>query len=217
MDLSKSTAFKHLHTLTDLGYLVQENDGYYLSNRFLGLGNRAQNRIPINEVRDIVRGLSETTGHATNFITEENGQGVYALWIGPEEGTVRGVTEGDVAPLHATAGGKAILSCYSSKEWTKLLSNGELKAYTDKTITDRQELGRALRQIRDHRVAYDREEFIEGVQCVASPITDGDGKPIGAVGVSGRVHYMSGKWLEEDVAGLVTSAAKTIEKRLLSP
>jgi DNA-binding IclR family transcriptional regulator len=38
VNLSKSAVHKHVQTQIDIGYLVRENDAYYLSNRFLGLG-----------------------------------------------------------------------------------------------------------------------------------------------------------------------------------
>jgi DNA-binding IclR family transcriptional regulator len=53
-----------------------------------------------------------------------------------------------------------------------------------------------------------------GLPAVAAALTDSEGRPIGAIGVSGPVESMSGKRLEEDVAGLVVSKAKAIEVRL---
>lgn len=216
VDLSKSAVYKHVRTLTRLGYLVREGDEYYLSNRFLGLGARARERLPLATVREVVADLAATAGHVSNFVARENDRGVYALCVDPSEGTTDAVAEGDVAPLHATAGGKAILACAPGPRRDRLLDGVDLSAHTEKTITDRGELERELRAVRDRRVAFDREEYVDGVQCVASPVVNGDGDPVGAVSVSGDVRHMSGKRLEEDVAGLVTSAAKSVENELLS-
>ncbi|WP_226021872.1 IclR family transcriptional regulator [Halomicrobium salinisoli] len=216
LDLSKGAVHKHLRTLADLGYLVREDDGYYLGNRFLSLGVRARKRLPLEAVRPVVRDLTDTTGHVANFIAHENDRGVYTLRIEPTEDAATGIVEGDVAPLHATAGGKAILAFLPDEERSDVLDGSGLAAYTDKTITDRRELERELRSVRDRRVAFDREEFREGYQCVASPVIGRDGDPVGAVSVTGSDYHMSGKRLEEDVTGLVTSAAKSIENDLLS-
>jgi DNA-binding IclR family transcriptional regulator len=118
--------------------------------------------------------------------------------------------------LHATAGGKAILAFFSKEKRTDILDSVGLHAHTKKTITDRQELERELSSVRDQRIAFDREEFISGYQCVASPVIDQNGKSIGAVSVTGNIQHMSGKHLEEDVTGLVISAAKSFENKLLS-
>lgn len=213
--LSKSGVYKHVQTLTRLGYLVREGDEYYLSNRFLSLGRRARGRLPLETIRGVTSNLAATAGHTSSFIVHENERGVYALRIGTDEEN-DGIAEGDVAPLHATAGGKAILASLSADERATILDGTGLVAYTDKTIVDGQELEDELRSVRDQRIAFDREEFLEGHQCVASPVVGGDGRPVGAVSVAGNVHHMSGKRLEEDVTGLVTSAAKAIENELLS-
>ncbi|MFC6864028.1 IclR family transcriptional regulator [Halomicroarcula sp. GCM10025817] len=216
VDLSKSAVHKHVQTLTDLGYLVREGHAYYLSNRFLSLGVRARERLPLEPAQDVVTDLAETTGHVSSFIAHENDSGVYALRVEPAGTAASDVTEGDVAPLHATAGGKAILAFLPAEKRAGVLQSVGLPAHTDKTITDREELERELRSVRDQRVAFDREEYISGHQCVASPVVGADGEPIAAVSVTGNIYHMSGKRLEEDVAGLVTSAAKSIENRLLS-
>lgn len=216
VDISKSAVYKHVQTLTRLGYLYREGDGYHLSNKFLGLGSRAGDRLPLNTARSVVVNLAEATGHTSNFIAHENDRGVYVLRIDPNDNAETDIAEGDVAPLHASAGGKAILAFLPTDERTTILEESGLPEYTGKTITDRRELERELRSIRDQRVAFDREEYIEGHQCVASPVIGNEGEPVGAVSVSGDVSQMSGKRLEEDVTGLVTSAANSIETNLLS-
>ena len=213
---SKSAVYKHVQTLTRLGYLVQNGDDYYLSLRFLGLGTRAGDRLPLDVARPVVADLSETTGHATNFIVHENDHGVYALCSESGDGSAPRFLEGDVAPLHATAGGKAILSFLPADERDAIYRSTGLPAHTERTITDPAELNDELRSIRDHRIAFDRQEYHEEYQCVASPIVGTDGRAVGAVSVTGNSDQMSGKHLEEDVTGLVVSASKSIERDLLS-
>ena len=213
--ISKSAVYKHVQTLQRLGYLVREGDDYYLSNRFLSLGRGARDRLPLDDIRDVISDLAATTEHTSSFIVHESDRGVYALRISPTNAD-DGIAEGDVAPLHATAGGKAILAFLTDDEREAIIDSTGLAPQTDKTITDRDALEPELRSVRDQRIAFDREEFLDGHQCVASPVIGGDGEPVGAVSVTGNIHHMSGKRLEEDVTGLVTSAAKSIENALLS-
>jgi len=214
--LSKSAVYKHLQTLVSMNYLVRENDGYYLSNQFLSLGIRARERFPLDTAKRVVGDLADTTGHITNFVVHENAQGVYALRVKPAEFASDSVTEGDAVPLHATAGGKAILAFFSAEKRAEILDESDLQEYTEKTITDRNTLEQELQSVRDRRVAFDREEYLDGHQCVASPVVNSDGEPVAAVSVTGNIEQMSGKRLEVDVTGLVASAAKSIQKDLLS-
>lgn len=215
-DLSKSAVYKHLQTLTELGYLVREDDGYYLSNRFLSLGTHARERLPLENARGVVEDLAEATGHTSSFIARENDRGVYALRIQHDGAGDDRIKEGDFAPLHATAGGKAILAFLDTTSRDEVIEEANLREFTRKTITDYYELERELRSVRDRRVAFDREEYIQNHQCVASPVLNQQGDPVGAVSVTGNIQRMSGKRLEEDVTGLVTSAAKSIENNILS-
>lgn len=216
LDLSKGAVHKHVHTLTELGYLVREENGYYLSIRFLGLGVRARDRLPLDTARKVVEDLAETTGHTTSFVLHENHQGVYVFRVTPPDAESGFIVEGDVAPLHATAGGKAILALFSTEQRAEIIDTVGLSRYTDKTITDPQELKHELRSIRDQRVAFDREELETGLQCVAAPVVAESQTPVAAVSVSGDIHHLSGTRLEVDITGLVTSAAKSIEKELIS-
>jgi DNA-binding IclR family transcriptional regulator len=214
--LAKSAVYKHLRTLTRMGYLVHEDDTYYLSSQFLRLGQSARDRLPLATARDAVENLAETTDHVVNFVIHENDRGVFALCVEPDGVPEIDISQGEVAPLNATGGGKAILAFLPESERADILDNARLEAYTDKTITDPLELKRELQSIQDRRVAFDREEYMNGHQCVASPVIGADDRPVGAISVTGRTQHMSGKYLEEDVTGLVTSAAKSIENRLLS-
>jgi len=216
VDLSKSAVHKHVSTLVEINYLVREGNEYYLSNRFLSLGNRARERLPLNVAAKLVNDLAETTGHTTMYMVPENDRGVYTFCSSPHGETPDDISEGEVVPLHATAGGKAILSFYSKDRQDSIIQSTGLTQYTDKTITDERKLKRELQSIRDQRVAYDREEYLNGQQCVASPVIKSNGEPVAAVSVTGSTQRMSGKHLEVEVAGLVASAAKSVGNELLS-
>ncbi|MFB6150850.1 MAG: IclR family transcriptional regulator [Haloarculaceae archaeon] len=216
VDRSKSTVHKHLQTLVGMGYLTREGNGYYFSRKFRDLGDPDGSPLLAEEARTVVEDLADSTGQVANFMAREGDHGVYRVRICPRERDGTDISVGDRAPLHATAAGKAILAYLSADERDAVLAETGLPAYTDKTITDRDRLERELQSIRDRGVSFDRREFIADQQCVASPVRDGSGDPVGSVSVSGHVDRLSGKRLEEDVTGLVTSAAKSVERDLLS-
>ena len=209
MGVAKSGVHKHLQTLVHLGYLYQDDNGYHLSNQFRTLCSSAAKQLPVETARQVVDDLAETTGHASNFIAHEHDRGVYVVCRAPDR-EKEFHSAGEIAPLHASAGGKAILAFLSSHNREAILDQYKFTEYTPKTITEQGELEKQLQSIRDRQVAFDRQERRENHQCVASPVLGGDGDPIGAVSVTGDISQMSGKRLEEDVVGLVTSAAQSI-------
>jgi DNA-binding IclR family transcriptional regulator len=65
-----------------------------------------------------------------------------------------------------------------------LFDNIELKPFTPATITELPVLQRELAAIRERDFAFDREEIVPGLTCVAAPIRNEEGKAIAAMSVS---------------------------------
>lgn len=106
LDLAKSAVYKHLMTLTRLGYLVKEDTTYYLSLTFQGFGTRARERYPIYIAEPAIDNLAGTTGNVVNFMIYENGQGIYAYQARAPTAAEPPIPEYTHVPLHATAGGR---------------------------------------------------------------------------------------------------------------
>ncbi len=214
---SKGSVHKHLTTLRSLGYVVKTDRRYSLGYRFLGLGCRMRGRSALFRVaRPAIDNLADTSGAIVNLIVPEQGYGIY-LYRAGDSTAVQGYLPslGERIYLHATAGGKAILSQLPREAVETIIETTGLPKLTAKTTTEPEELFTMLRSVRDRELAFERGEHLPSVQCVAAPITTEEG-PIGAVSVSGSIDTMSGKKLEEDLAGLVISTANEIELQLFS-
>jgi DNA-binding IclR family transcriptional regulator len=84
-------------------------------------------------------------------------------------------------PLHATGIGKVLLAYGSSELQDAALS--ALERYTDRTITDAEELSRQLREIPRNGYAITYAELHDGAISVAVPVRGKAGKVIAALGV----------------------------------
>lgn len=114
---------------------------------------------------------------------------------------------GDRVPIHAAAGGKAILA-FSPAERRKTLLNGKLHRFTDKTITSRRALNHSLNEIRHEGVAFDHDEIDEGTSAASAPILNYEGLPVGAVVVAGPSQRISKKTGSRMISELKHSADK---------
>jgi DNA-binding IclR family transcriptional regulator len=85
-------------------------------------------------------------------------------------------------PAHCTAVGKVLLA-YDPATVEKITS-GRLTALTAHSITDSNELARALDRVRREGVATEREESRPGLGCVAAPVFGRNRLPIAALSVS---------------------------------
>jgi DNA-binding IclR family transcriptional regulator len=213
LDRSKSGVHKHLVTLRRLGYVYRDGDDYRASLQFLDVGSRIRQQLRLARAAsgDLVR-LGELAGETAVLVAAEADRAVQVSLAG-DAGELP-LREGATAPLHASAGGKAILAGRDPEARRRILA-GDLPARTSRTITDPDELTRELRSVRDRGLAFDRGEQFSGVRGVGAPIHDASGDPVGAVAVLGPASRMGGKRLEEDVTGLVVSTANAIEVALL--
>lgn len=216
LDVSKSAAYKHLSTLEELGYVIGEAGRYRLGLGLLSIGYEARESLRLYRLAaSTADELAGTTGEIAALMTREQGRGVYAYRASAGREPPAWLQAGERVPLHATAGGKAILAHLPNERREAILDRHGLAALTDRTQTGREALSRELASVRDRGLAFNRGEHQTDWQCVAAPVL-ADGDVLGAISVSGPTRRMSGKTLEEDVAGLVVSASNAIERSQLS-
>jgi IclR family KDG regulon transcriptional repressor len=108
-------------------------------------------------------------------------------------------------PVLAGAGIKAMLSQLSNEEIDEILARSELKKHTPHSIIDKAIYKEEILEVRKQSVAYDREEYIEGMVALAIPIKV-NGKDlqaaIWAVGLTHQVPEESISELTEFLIGI---------------
>jgi DNA-binding IclR family transcriptional regulator len=121
---------------------------------------------------------------------------------------------GDPVPIHAAAGGKAILA-FLPEERRKTLLQGKLQRFTPNTITGAAELEKELRRIRKSGVAYDREELDEGTGAVSCPIFDHEGRSVASIVVAGP-HQRIQQICDDRIVPALKEAAARISASLFA-
>ena len=208
---SKGTVHGHLTTLMENEYIIKEGDVYRLSLRYLELGESVKQRLGIYEVvTDELDDLAEDCGELCQFATEEHGRAVYLYKAEGEKAVQTASSVGKREYLHCISLGKAILAYLPRGRVDEIVDTHGLPEFTDQTITTRAELYEELETIRDRGYAFDNEEKIEGLRCVAAPVKDDDGV-LGAVSVSGPSSRMKGERFREDLPDKVLRSANVIE------
>lgn len=210
--VSKATVHNHLATLEALGVVRAENGRYRLGLKLLDVGMAIRDGMEVPTVaRPEVTALAESSGESAAVLVREDREAVYADVRDPDRNDRR-VRLGSRVPLHATAGGKVLLA-YESPDAVDAYCADGLTRHTGRTVTDPADLRAELRSVADRGVAYDRGEYFEGMRGVAAPVR-GESGVVASVSVLGPGERLSGKRLEEDLPGLVLSAAKSVELEL---
>ena len=216
LNISKASVHNHLTTLERLGVVVSDAGRYRLGLRFLDIGMGVRDGMVLHRVaRPEVDGLAQSTGESTALVVPEHNEAVYAA-VEASSRNDRRIRLGSRVPLHATAAGKVVLAYRSRQAVEEYVETAGLDPETDRTISSRSELHAELRSVTDRGLAFDRGELFDGMRSVAAPIRRGDDTDAlaGALTVLGPPERLSGKRLEEELPGMVLSAAKRVELEL---
>jgi DNA-binding IclR family transcriptional regulator len=212
VDRSKGTVHSHLTTLVQNHYLTKEDDEYQLSLRYLDLGETVKSRLGSYDViRDELDDLAAESGELAQFATEEHGHAVYLYKAHGENAVESASSIGKREYLHCISLGKAMLAYLPQERAEEIIDQNGLPRYTAQTITTHDALFEELAQIRDRGYAFDNEEKIEGLKCVAAPVIGPDDRVLGALSVSGPSSRMTGERFTEELPGMVSRSANVIE------
>jgi DNA-binding IclR family transcriptional regulator len=209
--IAKSTAYDHLQTLTEMEFLIKDDNTYYVGLKFLDYGYYAKTQLhDINSLRPTLQQIAEETGELVWFGVEEHGQAV-ALEMAAGDQAVRTVDRhGFRSHLHVHATGKAILAALPDERAEAIIDRRGLPAATPQTITDRAVLSAELNEIRDRGYAIATDEAVRGLSSIASAV-EPNGNVLGAVTVVGPTHRFGNTRLREDLPDIVLGAANALQ------
>lgn len=175
-----------LSTLERFGYLERDSEKRFrLGLKLLERGHAllANTGLP-ERAKPVLRDLARRLTVNAHLAVLHRGQVVY---LDREEGSPNVVfpsVVGRLVPAHCTALGKVLLAHLEQDERRELLADHPLERRTRRTITSLRRLERDLADVRARGYAVDRQEFQEGVVCVAAPVRDHTGKVVAATSVS---------------------------------
>jgi DNA-binding IclR family transcriptional regulator len=211
LDYAKSTLHRHLTTLEQRGYVVKDG-GYYVSLRFLELGQQARTRhhaYPL--AHEKVNELAAETDERAQFIVEEHGKAVYVHRAFGEHAVRTDPGIGKRIPLHATSAGKSILAMMPPAKSSRIIEQTSFEKITSETITDADDLYAELKRIQERGYAFNREENLNGLHAVGAPILGPNEDVIGALSVSGPSHRLVGERVENELPSLLLGTTNELE------
>lgn len=159
--------------------------------------------------RPHMRTLMEASGETVNLAIEDQGAAVYLSQVECREMMRTFARLGARVPMHCSGVGKALLSALGEAALVRHIERHGLPRMTTRTLTDRQSLSADLAAARLRGYAIDDEEHAVGLRCVAAPIFNEHGDPVGAVSLSGPMARITDTRMSL-LGGLVGQAAGRI-------
>lgn len=184
-DLHRSTMFRELKALEEVGFARRRPDGTYtLGMKFVTLGQDVLGNIDVRDAAaEPARRLHRVTGNTVHVAALEGQDIIYVDKVEDDSGVRMYSRVGAPVRIHCSAVGKVILAALRGPEREALFSRISWEKYTDTTITDRGGLEQELEQISAQGWAVDDGEFEDFVNCLAVPITSSAGV-VGALSVT---------------------------------
>jgi IclR family KDG regulon transcriptional repressor len=172
LDLNKSTVYNTVHTLRDLKVLENHPDGKFVfGTRFYILGNMAGKRSDlIQTAHPYLETINEKTKLSAFLGLRSDCRAMLIDKVDSAYGLKVSSEVGRQMPILAGAGIKAMLSQLPDQEIDEVLARTDLKHYTPNSITDKAAYKAEILQVRRQGIAYDREEYIEGMVAFGVPI-----------------------------------------------
>ncbi len=183
--LPQSTTSALLASLTTHAFLRQKNGRYYLGLIFYELGNKAIQDFDFRELaEESLVFLRDQTRLACHLGVLDGSTGIY---LAKKKARMR---------LSFAAGRKTtfpaqFLPWESVVGWLPedhidaLLPTEHLPAFTARTITTRKALKAELEVVRLQGWAFDNQEDVDDVTCIAAPVFNSDQAVVAAISISG--------------------------------
>ncbi|MFK7993383.1 MAG: IclR family transcriptional regulator [Granulosicoccus sp.] len=181
----KATTYRYLCALEESGLLEQDPDtrAYRMGPALLRFAHVREVTVPRRAgVRLVLPRVAEATGELAHASILQRNTLVTLTDHASTRYSARVVLDEPVLPLHATGSGLAVLAFGDSCLLKAALKN--LKRYTDKTPTRREELEATLQIVRDTGFAIVDQSFEDGVLGVGVPLFDSSNKVAGSVAVA---------------------------------
>jgi DNA-binding IclR family transcriptional regulator len=185
---STSTAYYLLSSLCEEGFAVHASQGVYRADRRFRESEDAppEPEHPPGDLKATVEELFMLTRRRSYLGVVRSGR-IEIVAVRGRQGVPRmpglGAEIEVHSGAHALAMGKVVLAELESDGLRRFLAGG-LRAYTEHTITDPQELLAELELARQDGFAVDREEFDTSFCCLAAPIRDERGRFRAVLGLS---------------------------------
>jgi len=215
LNLNKSTVFNLLYTLAAQKVLHELDNGKFeFGPRFYMMGNASSKRYElIHVVHPSLRRINQET-RLSVFLGLRSG--LRTLLIDKVDSTYAVKISSEVGmqlPVLGGVGIKAMLSLLDREQVERRLLNVSLRKYTPNTIVDKQIYLDEIGRVREEGIAFDREEYIEGISAVGVPLKVSNKKIQAAIWVVGLKGQLSGK-AGRNTADLLKAVALEINQRL---
>jgi DNA-binding IclR family transcriptional regulator len=182
LDRTKTAVHKHLKSLETAGYVHNDDGEYELTLRYLEFGGLLRDRNRIYRFgRPKAETLARETGELVMLAVRDGNRGSFLFRTSNRYRLQNVIPLGERPYLHQNAAGRAMLAEFDDDAIDDFIEETGLPRAMEKTITDPAGLWEEIEQIREDGFAIGRGERFQGIQAVATAITDAHSDMLGSL------------------------------------
>ncbi len=187
LGIPKSSLSQLLQTLMRRRYIRYEavDKTYHIGPRIEALAEHKRDIFDLTKlVQPYLERLTIDTGESTflNLLSGDMAQ-LTARVIGPQP-LVTVLNLGQMVPLYATAGSRAILAFLPQEMQEDYLQRTEFRTFMPNTLTSADKIREVLTEVRNTKISVSCDELFDGISGIATPVLTATGHVLGAVVVS---------------------------------
>lgn len=169
-DLPKPTVHRMLQQLENANMLIRDTDGrhYCVGGRLRRLAEDLLfNDTKYGARHALLRALGSELGESCNLTMLSGNEVLYLDRVETDAPLRFYLGPGSRVPVHCSASGKVLLAQMPPAQRKRLLEHVPFEVYTKNTIQSLEELEEEIEKVREQGYAFDNEEFLPGLFCVA--------------------------------------------------
>jgi len=216
VDLPKSTVARLLTTLEELEAVERDEDGrlYRLGPVLKRLASAAGGPAQLTAfARPYLDELTALTGEAAGIAIPDGFKVHYVDQTEAEHPVQVRDWTGELIPMHVVPSGLVIMAHWPEQQTSRYLSR-ELERLTANSVTDPDEIRQRLAAVRLEGYAWVYEEFVEGINSVASAVLERNGLITAALHVHGPAYRFPGEEDPDRIGEAVAEAAYKLSAAL---
>lgn len=212
----KPTAFRILSTLVSSGLVIhnEATQTYNLGFFVLRLADSALAGFPIRDIaRPVMRRIRDAVNETVvlSLLLDDKRYNIDTLGSNHAIGENQQI--GVPMPLHVGAASRVMLAGMSQENRDAYLASADLVAFTDRTITDRNQLTKETSYICEKGYATSFGEFGDEGHSIAVGVSDANGRVRAALHVS-VTHARFTKRLEQQSIAALKAGVQSLEREI---
>ena len=181
LDIPSNSAYRISMSLFTNSYISRDEKSkkFFLGNKLLGLKCTAMDEKNLTALSwELMKELRDEIGESI-FLAVRNGiTGVVLESVEGLHAVKLRLQKGHTFQLNESVAGKVFLAHLPAEELAGVLNQMSFEQFTPNTITSPETFRKELSPVRDLGYAIDREESMEGLNCLGTAIRDEDGYPV---------------------------------------